>query len=323
MNFSEIINTLNPTGLDNILFYPVFTILISYCVTLLLYFYDSKNRNIHIFTSIPKIVSIFCISANVVWQIITICSDFTLFKMFILFTGGMVFIGFAVDFKVKYIFVSHVISTILHFCFYFYSKHYHAGILSELLHSSMEYLIILAIVYLLISWFDIKVGLSFKKMFVDRFLPKNEFSSFNVVILLQAYSMIIHNTAIEFLYSSTLAYWAYAIGLSVVLVQLIIIIVILRIMYLYPISADTPFYVNAHLMIIKTLIGSVYTHYKMFQEHIPYNIQPQSVYNTFIYLSAYVLVMCILSCDVAYASNEISGPIGEGPPHLAVNLLAV
>lgn len=58
------------------------------------------------------------------------------------------------------------------------------------------------------SWFDIKVGLSIKKSFLDRFLPKNESSSHKTIVLLQAYSMIIHTTFMAFMYNSTFDYWA-------------------------------------------------------------------------------------------------------------------
>ncbi len=228
----------------------------------------------YIFIGISIVVSISCVSANAIWQILTICSDFTLFKIFALFTVARILAGFAVDYKVKYTFLSHVISVQLHICFYFYCKNYDAGIVSKALHPSFEYLIVLAFVYLLISWFDIKIGLSIKNSFLDRFLPKNKLSSHNTIVLLQAYSMIIHTTFMVFMYNSTFDYLVLSvIVLFVVLLQLIIVTVCLRIMYVYPSSSNVPFYVSAYYMIIKILMDSVYTNIDSYIHNKPFNVQ--------------------------------------------------
>lgn len=314
MNILEILNFLNPSGLNNTIFYPLLTIFASSFVAFSLSLYDSKNRLIYVFTSISKIVSIICVSANAICQILTICSDDTVFKMFVLFTVTLIFAGFAIDYKVKYIFVSHIISSILHFCFYCYCKNYDAGIISEALHPSFEYLILLAFVYLLLCWPNIKMSFSIRNSLLDRFLPKNESGSHKAIVLLQAYSMIIHTTFMVFMYNSTFDYWAfYVTALFVVLLQLTIVILSLRIMYVYPSCANAPFYVSAYAMIIKTLIDSLYIDYKMFQENTPFNVQSQYFYNTFTYLFVYILIICILSCEVAYAADgpEPSSPVSE------------
>ena len=105
--------------------------------------------------------------------------------------------------------------------------------------------------------------------------------------------------------------------LFVVLLQFIIVIACLRILYIYPSSANVPFFVGAHVTIIKLLIDALYTNYSMFKENKPVNVQPQFFYNNFIYLLVYILVICILNGDVAYAMDEReepqpSSPIGEG-----------
>ena len=139
MNISNILNHFNLTGVNNIVFYPLLIITVAYSVAFFVFLYEPKNKNIYVFITIPKIVSIICVSVNAVCQILTICSDDTLFKTFTLCTGAQILTGFAVDYKVKFIFVSHVISSILHFCFYCYCKNYDAGIISEAFHPSFEY----------------------------------------------------------------------------------------------------------------------------------------------------------------------------------------
>jgi len=317
MNIPNILNRFHLA--DNIAFYPLLIMIVSYSLTVLLALYYPKNRSIYIFMSISKVVSIICLSANAIWQILTICSDPALFRMFGLFTGGMILSGFTINYKVQYIFISHIISCILHACFYYYCKVNPDEIISGAFHPSFEYLITLSFVYLLISWFNIKIGLSIQnEIFMDRFLPQNESSSHKAMILLQAYSMIIHSTFMGFMYSSTFDYWFfYAIVFFVILLQLIIVIVCLRIMYLYPSSANAAFYVSAYLMIIKTLMDSVYTNIDSYIHNKPFNVQSGYSSNKLIYLFVYILVICILSIEVAYAADEIeepypSSPIGEG-----------
>ena len=186
-----------------------------------------------------------------------------LFQAFVLVNGLLILCGEITGFKVKYIFVSHIVSIILHICFYYYCANYDAGVISGALHSTFEFQIILVSIYFFIAHFSLpdQMGFSMNNSFIDRLLPTNENNSHTFIILLQAYSMIIHSTFMVFIYNATFDYWAYAIILFVVLLQLIIVIMCLRIMYLYPTSADTPFYVSAYLMIIRVLIGSVYTNY--------------------------------------------------------------
>lgn len=158
------------------------------------------------------------------------------------------------------------------------------------------------------------VGLILKWVSVSEtlflFLPKNESSSHQAITLLQAYSMIIHTIFMVFMYNSTFDYWAfYVTALFVVLLQLTIVILSLRIMYVYPSCANTPFYVSAHLMIIKTLINSVYTNYRMVKENTPFSVQPKYFYNKFIYLFVYRFVSCILSCELrsGWTRTQLSG----------------
>ena len=232
--------------------------------------------------------------------------------------------GIISEFKVKYMYVSHYITLILHVCFHFYCTHYDAGIISKGFHPTFEYLVLLVIVYSLICSFllldDIKMGLSVSNSFLDLFIPTNDKNSHTFIVLLQAYSMIIHSTFMAFMCSSTFDdYWTpYAIALFVVLLQLIVVVVCLRIMHVYPTSQNAPFYVSAYVMIIKTLVESAYTNYIMFKENTPCYVQPPYFYNKFIYLSAYLIVISILSCDVAYALDEPGGPIAESKIYLTV-----
>lgn len=134
--------------------------------------------------------------------------------------------------------------------------------------------------------------------------PQNEPSSHKAIILLQAYFMIIHSTFMGFMYSSTFGYWfLYTIVFFVILLQLVIIIVCLRIMYLYPFSANAGFYVSAYLMIIKTLMDSVYTHIGSYMHNKPFNVKSGNSSNKLIYLFVYIFVICILSSEVAYAAD--------------------
>lgn len=41
----------------------------------------------------------------------------------------------------------------------------------------------------------------------------------------------------------------------------------------------------------------------MFQENTLFSVESWYFYNKFIYLSVYILVVCILSCEVAYAAD--------------------
>jgi hypothetical protein len=84
MTILDILNFLNLTQLGNTIFYPLLTILPSNCVALSLSFRDPKSRYVYIFTSIPKIVSIICISMNALWQLSNVIDSPFLFQAFIL-----------------------------------------------------------------------------------------------------------------------------------------------------------------------------------------------------------------------------------------------
>lgn len=316
MNVLEFfLNFFNPTEFT--IFYPLLVLFSCFFLEFCLSFWDPKNRLIYIFRSIPKILAVLCVSNNALWQLSQVIYSALLFQAFVLIIGMLMLGGIISEFKVKYMYVSHYITLILHACFQFYCTHYDAGVINKAFHPTFEYLVLLVIVYSLISSFvlldHIKVGLSVSNRFLDLLIPTNETNSHTFIVLLQAYSMIIHSTFMAFMYRSTLDdYWSfYAIALFVALLQLIILIMSLRIMHVYPASANTPFYVSAYVMIIKTLVESAYTNYIMFKENTPCYVQPPYFYNQFIYLSAYLIVISILSCDVAYALDEPGGPITE------------
>lgn len=315
MNILEILNYFNPTGLT--VFHSLLVLVSCLFLEFFLCFWDPKSRLIYIFRSIPKIFAILCIFNNALWQLSQVIHSAFLFQAFVLLIGMFTLGGIISEFKVKHMYVSHSITIILHACFHFYCTHYDAGVISKAFHPTFEYLVLLVIVYSLISSFlvldRIKMGLSMRNTFLDLLMPTNEENSHIFIVLLQAYSMIIHSTFMAFLYSSTFDhYWTfYTITLFVVLFQLITGIMCLRIMRVYPTSANTPFYVSAYAMIIKILIESVYTNYKAFKENTPYTAQSRYFYNKIIYLSAYLIVISILSCDVAYALDESGRPIAE------------
>lgn len=315
MSILEVLNSFNPTGFT--IFHPLLVLVSCLFLELFLCFWDPKNRLIYIFRSIPKIFAILCISNNALWQLSQVIHSAFLFQAFVLLIGMFTLGGIISEFKVKYMYVSHLITIILHACFHFYCTHYDAGVISKAFHPTFEYLVLLVIVYSLVSSFlvldHIKMGLSTRNSFLDLFMPTNKQNSHTFIVLLQAYSMIIHSTFMAFLYSSAFDdNWTfYASALFVVLFQLITGIKCLRIMHVYPTSANTPFYVSAYAMIIKILIESVYANYKAFKGDTPYTAQPQFFYNKFIYLSAYLIVISILSCDIAYALDEPGRPIAE------------
>ena len=204
----------------------------------------------------------------------------------------------------------------MHTCFYYYCKNYDAGVINEAFHPTFEYLVLLALVNFFISHLELPDHIKIVNMknvpFLDQLMPVNEKNSHKMIGLLLAYSMTIHSTFMVFIYNSTFDYWSYAIILFAVSLQLTILIMCLRIMSVFLSSANVPFYVSAHFMIIKLLIDSLYTNYKMFKENRSVNFQPQCFHNKFFYLFVYILVVCILSCDVAYAADEgPSSPVSE------------
>jgi len=315
MSILEIFKLLNPTELGNTIFYPLLIILTSNCVALLLLFWDPQNRYMHVFTNIPKIVAISSISINGLWQISKMINSPFLFQAFVLIIGVQTLSGITTEFKLKHIFVSHIIASILHLFFYYYCSHYDAGVISGAFHPAFESLVFLALVYFFVSHFSLPnmAFFSMRNFFIDRLIPTNNENSNKRIVLLQAYSMIIHSTLMVFMYSSTFDYWVSSvIVLCVVLLQCVIVIMCFRMMYIYPSSANTPFYVSAYLMIIKLLIDALCTNYKMFKENKPVNVQPQYFYNKFFYLFVFILVICLLNCDVAIAADEgPSSPVSE------------
>jgi len=269
----EIFNFLNPTELGNILVYPVFLIFMSYCVAFLLYLYNPKSRNLVVLISIPIFISIIAISVSALCQInelfktTQMSHNLRLFQLFILCIGMLVASGYQRNFQVKYIFVSHTLSEIIHIYAYFYFKHYDTmGIIVNLFHPALAYIIVLAFVHAFVSnyLFAERIKLSvIGHLYLDPFLPTNEANSYSTIILLQAYSMIIYSTFVTFLHSSEDIILLYIVIPLVILLQLIIIALCLRIMDKYPKSANVPFYVSAHLMIVKLLAKQLYKNYKI------------------------------------------------------------
>jgi hypothetical protein len=151
--------------------------------------------------------------------------------------------GQVTEFKVKYIFVSHIISSIFHACFCYYCNHYDAGVISGAFHPTFEYQVLLVLIYFFISHVSLPdhMAFSMRNSFIDQFMPTSKINSHKTIVLLQAYSMIIHSTFMVFMYRSTFDSWAYAIALFGVFLQLIIVIMCLLSMHLYPSSANAPF----------------------------------------------------------------------------------
>ena len=202
------------------------------------------------------------------------------------------------------------------FLLYFYCKHYDAGVISGAFYPTFEYLVLLVLANFFICHLTLPDHIKIVNMknvpFVDRLMPVNEKNGHKTIVLLLAYSMRIHSTFMVFMYNSTFDYWSYVTILFVVCLQLTIVIMCLRIMHKYPSSANVPFYVSASAMIIKTLIDELYTNYNMFKENRSVNFQSPCFYNKFFYLFVYILVVCILSCEVAYAADEgPSSPVSE------------
>lgn len=320
----KILNTLNPTGLSNIIFYPCFTIVASYCIAFLLFLINPKNRNVYIFISVPIAVSIICVSVNGLYQLGSILDtgkitdSLRLFQMFVLFIGMLILCGTITEFKIKYTLVSYVIAIILHAYFYYYCSKNGASIIYGVLDPTFEYLVALVLAYFFTSHLTLPNYItmaSVRTPFLDPFMPVNEKNSHKTIVLLLAHSMIIHTNFMVFMRSSTFDdYWTfYAIALFVVLLQLIIVIMCLRIMHIYPTSANTPFYVSAYVMIIKTLMESIYTNIESYIQNKPFNKQSQYFSNKLLYLFVYILVIFILNCEVALAVDESEEPGPSSP----------
>ena len=109
------------TGLDNFLFYSIFTIFISYCAAWLLscYYPNSRNRNVFILIliAIPTLVTIASISFNLYRQFFTVIIDYSTFEIFLLANFLLLIGGIFHNFQERYMLVSHLISGPLHICF--------------------------------------------------------------------------------------------------------------------------------------------------------------------------------------------------------------
>jgi hypothetical protein len=253
------------------------------------------------------IVAIIGILINSYNQICLIADHLNIFWMFMLFNVSLIASGFSVKYQFKYFFVSHVISLVLHTCFYFYCGYNKvAREFVVVFPATFIYLMLLALTLVFLTSIlrlkKIKINIGNS---IDCFLPANEANCQKTLILLHAYSMIIHSTFISFLRdSSSDAIWQYmTIGLVIVL-QLLIIAACLRIMDRYPSSASVPFYVSAHVMIATLLADQVYKNYKMYKDNKSFNLQSEYFSNKFIYLFFYLFVICALNGGVAYASDE-------------------
>ena len=317
MNLLSFLDFFNPTGLNNTLFYPLLIISVSYIAAVLLLFIDPKNRYLYLLRSIPKIVIITCICVNGLWRLKEVVDSLFVFQMFVLGIIMLTLGGMITEFKLKYMLATHSISILLHGCFYFYCKHYDAGVISGAFHPTFEYLVFLVLVNFCICHLTlpdhIKI-VSVKIPFIDSFMPVNEKNSYKKIVLLLAYSMIIHSTFMVFIYNCTFSgYWILIFVCFAVFLQLIFVILCLRIMHIYPSSANVPFYVSAYFMIIKTLMDSVSTNIESYIQNKPFNVQYQYFSNKLLYLFVYILAIFILSCEVAIAVDEIEEPQPSSP----------
>ena len=96
-----------------------------------------------------------------------------------------------------------------------------------------------------------------------------------MVVLLQSYTMILHVNFINFIdkwfdYSIL----CFSVALAIVILQLLVICINLRIFNKYPTSADVPFYVSVHLMIVKLLVDLIVQYYQMYKISQTFSFQP-------------------------------------------------
>lgn len=213
--------------------------------------------------------------------------------------------------------VSHLISGPLHICFYFYSQHNEAaGVIATLFNPTLSYLALLGFIYFTFSHFifkEIKFDLIGNR--IDSFLI-NEYKSRRMVVLLQSYTMILHVNFINFIdkwfdYSIL----CFSVALAIVILQLFLICINLRIFNKFPASANVPFYVSAHLMIVKLLVDQIVQYYQMYKSSQTFSFQPMSFSNRLIILSLCLFLICIFNDSVAYASDdgaEIESAVTEG-----------
>ena len=297
-------------------FYPLAIIIISYSGAFLLYFYNPKNRNMLILISIPVLISIIGILVNSYNQLCEIITSYNTFKLFMLCNGLLLAGGVVGNFQVKYMFVSHIVSSILHICFYFYSYHNEAaGIIATLFTPTLSYLGLLAFANFIFSHFVLKeIRFNLIGNYMDCFLPTNECKSYTMIVLLQSYMMIIHMNLIYFLDKSfDYSFLSLSVAFFMIVTQFILITISLRIMSKYPSSANVAFYASANLMIIKILVGLIFQNYTIYKNNQSFSLQPRYFSNKLIWFSLCLFVICILNGSVAYASDEeVASPIVEG-----------
>jgi hypothetical protein len=313
-HFIYTIVTDNPTK-----FYALAIIIIAYSAAFLLYLFDPKNRNILILRSLPILVSIIVIAVNSYNQVCEITTSYNTFKLFMLCNVVLLAGGVVGHFQIKYMLVSHIISSIFHICFYFASYHNEtASILATLYTPTLSYLGLLGFVYFVLSHFvlkEIRFDLIGNRIpTIDYFLPTNESKSHTMIILLQSYMMIIHmNFIIYFLdkwFDGSLL--SFSVVLFIIIFQFVLIAISLRIMSKYPSSANVGFYVSANLMIIKILVNQIVLNYEIYRSNKSFCLQSQYFSNKLIYFSLCLFVICVFNGSVAYASDECASPVVEG-----------
>lgn len=316
MNFVDILNNFNPIGLNNIVFYPLSIIAVSYTIAFLLSRHHPNNRNIMILISIPILVSIINILINSYDQVCAIITDYNRFKLFAMSNFLLLVGGVFHNFQVKYMFVSHLISSTLHIYFYLYSQHNEAaGIIATLFTPTLSYFALLGFVYFTFSHFILKrIDFNLIGNRIDRILLVNESNSGKIIVLLQSYIMIIHTNFVYFIdkwfdYSAL----SFSVVFAIIVLQFFLIALSLRILSKYPSSASAPFYVSANFMIVKILVDQILENYKIYKNSETFSLQLRHFSNKFMFLSLCLFVVCVLNIDVAYASDgEVASATVEG-----------
>lgn len=140
---------------------------------------------------------------------------------------------------------------------------------------------------------------------MDRFLLLEELKSHKVLILLQAYSMIIHVNFMYFLYEQlNYIFLSGSVVAFVLILQCMLVAIILRIIHKYQSSANALFYVNATIMIVKILADHIFQNYQIYKNNKGFCFQSQYFSNQFVNISLCLFVICVLNGGVAYASDE-------------------
>lgn len=151
----SLLDFLNPTGLNNTLFYLFFTIFASYTAALIVSRCFPKNRTVLLFLSLPLLVSIVNISLYSYEQVCAAMPDYNTFTMFLLANLLLVIGGVFHNFQVKYMLVSNLISAPLHIGFFYFYSHHNlvASILTALFNPILSYSMLLGFVYFTVSHF--------------------------------------------------------------------------------------------------------------------------------------------------------------------------